>query len=520
MAMNYEIKFYEDSILSKAPSLKKNVIFNYIGQLYSTFIGILILPMFLLHMGAESYGLVGFFTLIQAWLQLLDVGMSPTLGREIARLKNKANEHWRLLTVVNTLELAFTVTALIAGIILFMFRGWIATDWLTVETLNIEIVSRAISIMAITIAVRWVTSINRSGINAYEAQVWMNITDIIINTFRFPGALLVVIYTKGDVLAYFYFQLAIVLIEVVIIRIKLRGLLPSKKLKNVKLFSLIELKRIAPFALSIGYTSAIWVLLTQLDKLLLSKYLTLSEYGYFTLVGVVVGGMTMLATPVTKALLPRMTAMLADGKEQKMLALYKTATRFVATFIFPLGLVIALNAEVVVFTWTGDSQAAAWVAPIMPLFILGSMVLAIMTFQYFLQYAHGRLKYHVRWNTFSLLINVPLIIYAATYFGAVGVGWVWLGYRLFSLTVWVAFIHHKFAPGIHLSWLFKDVLSPFVIALIIVLSINQLFPLAVSMNRLELFTALAFTTLFTMLLTAAVVLQGIIRSKLSARKTI
>jgi O-antigen/teichoic acid export membrane protein len=502
------------------PSLKKNIVFNYIGQLYITFIGILILPMFLQYMGPESYGLVGFFTLIQSWLSLLDVGMTPTLGREVARLKNKADEHWRLITVVNSLEVTFAVLAVIASGVLFMAKGWIASDWLNVETLNIEIVATAISIMAITIAARWIASINRSGINAYEAQVWMNITDIIINTFRFPGALLLVIYTEGSVLAYFYFQLAVVLIEVVIIRIKMRQLLPNKKLDGVRLFSLPELKRIAPFAISIGYTSAIWVLLTQLDKLLLSKYLTLSEYGYFTLVGVVVGGMTMLASPVTKALIPRITAMLAEGNEQQMLALYKTATRFVATFIFPLGLVIAFNAEVVVYTWTGDSQAAAWVAPIMPLFILGSMVLAIMSFQYLLQYAHGKLEYHVRWNTFSVIINVPLIIYAATNYGAVGVGWVWFGYRVFSLTVWCAFVHHKFAPGTHLSWLMKDVLNPFFIALVPVLIINSVFPLMVNMGRLELFIALALTTLFSMLVTSAITLQSIIRSKVSARKVI
>jgi O-antigen/teichoic acid export membrane protein len=471
-------------------------------------------------MGSEAYGLVGFFTLIQAWLSLLDVGMIPTLGREIARLKNKADEHWRLLTVVNSLEITFTVIALMASTVLFMARDWIATDWLTVETLNIDIVTTAISIMAITVAVRWVASINRSGINAYEAQVWMNITDIIINTLRFPGALLLVIYTEGSVLAYFYFQLVVVLVEVVVIRVKMRQLLPSKKLDKVKNFSLPELKRIAPFALSIGYTSAVWVLLTQLDKLLLSKYLTLSEYGYFTLIGVIVGGMTMLASPVTKALLPRMTSMLAEGKEQQMLALYKTATRFVATFIFPLGLVITFNAEVVVYTWTGDMGAAAWTAPIMPLFILGSMVLAIMSFQYFLQYAHGKLKYHVRWNTFSLLINVPLIVFSATYYGPIGVGWVWLGYRLFSLTVWVAFVHHKFAPGIHLSWLFKDVLSPFLIALAVVFCVTLFFPLDVSMGRFELLYALIIITVFTVLTTNAIALQSIIRSKLFAKKVI
>ena len=503
----------------RTPSFKKNIAFNYLGQLYSTFIGILILPMFLQYMGAEAYGLVGFFTLLQAWLQLLDVGMSPTLGREVARLKNKQNEHWRLTTVVNTVELVFIGIALIAAVSLFFMQDWLASSWLTVEQLDTETITTAISIMAFIVAFRWVASINRSGINAYEQQVWMNVVDIIINTLRFPGALLLVINLDGNVLAYFYFQLVVVVIEVVTIRIKMRSLLPSK-LGKIKRFSMVELKRIAPFALSVGYTSGIWILLTQLDKLLLSKYLTLSEYGYFTLVGAVANGMTMLSSPVTKALLPRMTAMLEEQGEKPMLVLYQTATKFVACFVFPIAIIIAFNAEVVIYTWTGDVAAAQWVAPILPFFCLGSMVLAIMVFQYQLQYAHGVLKYHVKWNTFSVLINIPLIIYAATYHGALGVAWVWLAYRLLSLTVWCAFVHGKFAPGLHLKWLINCVLVPFALSAGVVVILTIIFPLSLDMGRWRLFMLLGLVSFVSVALTALVLFKDLIRSKLSVKRAI
>lgn len=488
----------------KISSIKKNITFNYLGQFYSTFIGIIVLPLFLVHMGPEAYGLVGFFTLIQAWLSLLDVGMTPTLGREIARLKNKTEEHWRLLTVVNSLEVIFSLVAILVSLFLFLSREWIASSWLTIETLEINVVTSAISMMAITIGLKWVASLNRSGINAYEHQVWMNFIDIIINTLRFPGALLLIIYTNGDILSYFYFQLFVVLIEVTIIRSKFRRLLPYKNLDNVKVFSFKEIQRVAPFTLSIGYTAAIWVLLTQLDKLLLSKYLPLSEFGYFTLIGIVVNGMTMLANPITKALLPRMTALLSDGKDIRVLSLYQTATRLISTFIFPLGLVIVFNSQVVVYAWTGNELAAAWVEPIMPLFILGAMALSVVSLPYILQYAYGELKYHVRWNTFSLIINVPLIIYMASVYGAVGVGWVWLCYRLFALIVWTCFIHNKFAPGIHVSWFFKGVVLPFLVAIIVTMNCRWLFPLTIEMSRLYLITALSLFSITTMIITGLI----------------
>jgi len=61
--------------------LKRNTIANFIGLGYTTVIGIVIFPLYLQYLGAEAFGLVGFFTVLQAWMQLLDMGMSPLCYR-------------------------------------------------------------------------------------------------------------------------------------------------------------------------------------------------------------------------------------------------------------------------------------------------------------------------------------------------------------------------------------------------------------------------------------------------------
>jgi hypothetical protein len=43
-------------------SLKRNILASYASQIYVTLVGILVLPLYLKYMGAEAYGLVGFFT--------------------------------------------------------------------------------------------------------------------------------------------------------------------------------------------------------------------------------------------------------------------------------------------------------------------------------------------------------------------------------------------------------------------------------------------------------------------------
>ncbi len=80
-------------------NIQKNVLYNYIGHFYITFVGILILPLFLTYLGSEAFGLIAFFALLQSWLQLLDLGMSPTLGREVSRLRVLENSNVQLRKV-------------------------------------------------------------------------------------------------------------------------------------------------------------------------------------------------------------------------------------------------------------------------------------------------------------------------------------------------------------------------------------------------------------------------------------
>lgn len=451
--------------------------------------------------------------MVQAWMQLLDLGMTPALGREVARLKSSFSEHARLATVVNSLETTFFFIAVAIGCGIFLSRYWIASNWLTFEELTTGTVSTAIGVMAVIISVRWISSINRSGVNAYEAQVWINVLDIIIATLRFPGSLALIIWSGGDILLFFSYQLVLALVEAFIIRVKLRSLLP-KNTKNVSFFSFQELKRIAPFALSIGYTGAIWVLLTQLDKLLLSNILILSEYGYFTLIAIIASGLMMLSGPVSKAILPRMTALLASGREDAMLLLYRQSTRFLVSITAPITFVIATFPEMLVYAWTGDLDAAQWTAPVLPLFVIGNGLLTIIAFQYYLQYAHGYLRYHVYYNTAMVFITVPLIFYASYEYGAVGVGWVWLSFRMVTLLVWLPFIHHKFAPNLHLNWLIKDILPAVTVSAIVIWLAKTFIILEPNTSRSFQLIFLGILTFTSIALSMSASMQGFIRRKL------
>ena len=104
-------------------SLRSNVLANYASQAVVALAGVLAMPFYLRHMGAEAYGLIGFFTLLSAWFQILDSGLSLTLARESARYRGGVIDAPTLLGLVRALETFFFLVALLVPLRLPARRG-------------------------------------------------------------------------------------------------------------------------------------------------------------------------------------------------------------------------------------------------------------------------------------------------------------------------------------------------------------------------------------------------------------
>src|SRR5690554_7895871 len=132
-------------------NFRRNILANYASQLYSAGIGILILPLYIKYMGAEAYGLVGFFTMLQAWFALLDLGLTPTIARETARYQGGSMTALHYRQLFRALSCIFVAVALFGGGGLWLLAQPIAYKWLKVETLSMGTVVLAVQIMAISV---------------------------------------------------------------------------------------------------------------------------------------------------------------------------------------------------------------------------------------------------------------------------------------------------------------------------------------------------------------------------------
>jgi O-antigen/teichoic acid export membrane protein len=438
-------------------SIKRNILATYASQIYVTLIGIVMVPLYLRHMGAEAYGLVGFFTMLQAWFQLLDMGLTPTMARETARFQGGAIDAASLRRLLRALEGVFVGIALLGGVAMLAGAERIAVGWLNVQHLSIDEVRRSIQLIACIVALRWIGGLYRGAITGLERLVWLGYFSIVISTLRFVLVLPFLIYVGNKPTDFFAYQLALAVLELGVLVLETYRQMPPVAPGTRIVWEWAPLKTVLKFSLSIAFTSSVWVLVTQTDKLLLSKLLALSDYAHFTLAVLVAGGVSVVSGPIGAALLPRLTKLAAERNDAGVVQLYRNATQLVALIALPASLVLAFFAEEVLWVWTGDTEIARSSAAVLRLYALGNGVLALEAFPYYLQYAKGDMRLHLLGNAVFVVFLIPSLVYATATYGMTGAGWAWLASNLLYFVVWVPLVHRRFAPGLHLRWLREDI---------------------------------------------------------------
>lgn len=451
-------------------SFRNNVIVSYASQVYVTIIGVAILPVYLLYMGDESYGLISFFSLLQSWFGLFDLGLTPTISRETARFYGGGLSSRSFRQLFRALFSLFSIIAVCGGLILFSASGWIAAQWLNFENLPVSQVVLALKIMAVSVALRWLGGLFRGVVTGAEQLAWLGGFNAMIATLRFIAVFASMIFFGYNITVFFVHQFAVAIIEVCGLAWRAYKLLPSDTEAAINVgWSLRPIKPLLKFSITIAFTSSVWIFITQTDKLVLSGILPLSEYGYFSLAVLVAGGITLITTPISSALMPRLARLHAERDDIGFLAIYRQSTRLVGAIAACTTLSLIICAEPALLAWTGDPTLARKAAPILELYAAGNGLLALGAFPFYLQYARGNLRYHLIGNAIIIVLITPLFVWAANSYGGIGAGWVWLGMNALYLLGWVAFVHHRLEPGLHRRWLFEDVVksiaAPFFIAL-------------------------------------------------------
>src|SRR5437879_2925500 len=217
------------------------------------------------------------------------------------------------------------------------------------------------------------------------------------------------------------------------------------------------------FTASLAVVGLLTFLLTQTDRVLLSRLLPLADFGRYMLAATLAYGINRLAAPINIAVQPRFSELVALDQIERLKSFYHSSNQVLAVAIVPAAVVLAVCASDVLRLWTGSDDIAQMATPILALLAAGYGINATMTLAWSLQVAYGQTRFGLVQSIVSVLLAVPSIAWGATHFGALGAASVWLLLNLGYFAISMPLIHRRILRGELAAWYLRDV-APITIA--------------------------------------------------------
>lgn len=443
--------------------LERNLLVGLANSGWSAILGLAVVPLYLKYLGIESYGLIGFFATTQALFQLLDMGMAPTINREVARCTASGNMR-EARNLLHTLAVIYWIVAAVIVLLVFALAPAISKYWLQSKSLTPDTILHAVVLMGVVVAARWPVGLYQGALMGAQRLAVAGSINIVMVTLGSLGAVVVLALVSPTVEAFFIWQATVGLVYAEAMRRAARRVLGVEKSQQ---FDWNSLKRVWRFSAGMSVVALSGVIFTQMDKIILSKLLGLAEFGQYMLATLVVSGLYVLVTPFFNVVYPRFSALVANGQTAQLTDFYRLCARVLATVLFPLAMLLVLNAEDLVMVWTGNAGIAAGVAPVIALLATGSALHGIMYLPYALQLAYGETRLPIVITLALIVLLVPLIVLLTLSLGAKGAAMAWLALHVVYLIIGTWLTHRHLLKGIALTWIFQDVGIPFLVTAVV-----------------------------------------------------
>lgn len=447
------------------------MIANYLGQVWTAAMGLVFIPLYIRYLGIEAYGLVGLFSVMQVWLGLLDVGLTPALGREMARFIGGGHSAQSIRVLLRSVEVSAGGLMLLILSIGVIASNWVAHHWLQVRNIPINVIAQVLFIMVLVVALRFFEGIYRSSMVGLQKQVTLNVAGSVLATLRWAGAAYVVAWVSPTAQAFVVWQGASSLIAIgIYARLTYRLIPPGTAPAH---FSWSAMRGLSRFASGMFITSILVLLLTQVDKLILSRLLQLSDYGYYILASTVAGGLYILISPISQAYYPRLCELVERQDEKAMTEAFHQGAQLNSVIGGSAAIIVSVFSDELLRLWVHDSVVAQAVAPLLSILALGNLLNSIWWMPYQAQLAHGWTSLSVRSNTIGVLIVIPAILLLTPNFGAIGAAWVWVGLNMGYIWISAYFLFQRIMPTEKWRWYIQDLLFPLLPATCLAITLSK-----------------------------------------------
>ncbi|HDS0916910.1 TPA: oligosaccharide flippase family protein [Pseudomonas putida] len=428
----------------KITNLSSLLLASFSGKLIYALASLVSLPLAAHVLGAEAVGLVGFFTTLLMVLMVLEGGLTSRVIQRLASIRGArviGRSHRPLFALVNTYLLVFAAMGLLAALVIVVASPMLVSSWLKLNTITQQQALYCLYCMAIFIGLNLPVMLLQGVFAGHELQQPLNKIYIPYSIMRTLGVLLVVseVTRLNSVVGYFLVQVMVqsVYVLALLFVLKKHGVLGRARCH------LKYLKQGIAFSRGVFLISLTSVVTVQYDKIFMSGSLGLDEYAYYSLASTVAGFPYIFSTAFNAVLFPRFSSNLRLGQFDEIEKIFRAALVLFSLVMTVMCSAVFWFAQPVLLMMF-EPFLANGMAGVLPFLLVGTALQSLLIIPFALQLAAS-------WTSLSFRLNlmaVPIMLLAlpalVAEFGAVGGGYTWVLYNLFSLACTAYFTSRRF----------------------------------------------------------------------------
>lgn len=445
------------------PSVKKNIIANAAGQAWTSAVGFLLVPIYIHFMGMEAYGLLGFLISFQAVVGTLELGLSTTANREVARCAAQP-ESTEIRSIVQTLLCIYIGVGIAIALAVGLAADWMAVDWVRSAGLSTHTVALCIAIFGLILGLRWPVALYTGVLRGMQKQVLVNAIAVSVLTARGIGTVILLAFVAPSLVMLLWWHLIVALVEVA--AFSYAAIKPLPRRVDAPFFSTAALRACWTFSWRVGAISIFAVALKQADKMLMTRLLPLDQVGYYMVASQAVLAVSVVVGPILVAVYPRLASLHFAADEQSLAKLYHHSSQLVSFVAAPLAAFIMFFSFDLLAVWTQSDAAALNAHLALSILAFAALFNAPMQISYILQLATGKEWIALVNNAVALLCFTPLIYVLVSRWGMVGGACAWALYNLLYYLLIPYWTHRHVLEGHRRRWVFSDTL-PFMLTAVL-----------------------------------------------------
>lgn len=406
--------------------IRQNIVANYVGAGSVSLLPVLALPFYLNALGPKQFGLVSFVAMLQAFFGLLDAGISQALIREIAhRFDGSVCGQKYTAKLLFGFERIYWLFALLAGSVISLMANTISSEWLHLGDTSITVARNTVYAAAVIFVCQFPGAVYRSVLVGVQSQILLNKILLSAALLRHIGGVIVVL-TWPTLSSYFIWQALISLVETLV-----RGRYAWASLG----FKRSQIKwDTNDFRLQWGVVAGmagavlLGALAVQIDKIILSRMVSIEQFGYYTLASTVAIGFLQLIYPISQAALPRATQL--HSEPILLRKFYFKLTWLILLVTFFVAFIFIVSGKFLLGFWLNNQHSVDEIYPLISILLLGSGLNAFYNIGYIDWMVHEKVYRIYLVNIISITLSLSIIPILVLRYGVIGAAFGWLSMNL------------------------------------------------------------------------------------------